>query len=218
MLLRFISDRLFLTACLALALLSSSLVSADNLYYRYPDVRGNIVIDSKVPPEAIPRGYDVIRVDGSVVKTVAPKLTEQEQREMARELEIAAARAEAEEKMRKWDESLLLRYSDPADIEVAKKRALHNIRVRISILESNLAVIKRQITKNQRDAAELEREGREVPQALSDTINDLRREAGAMEQQIAQRKVESEDVAENYEQDKARFLLLQERLRRQRGY
>ncbi|MBD2857430.1 hypothetical protein IB286_00325 [Spongiibacter sp. KMU-158] len=190
---------------------------AEALYYRYPDSRGNVVIDSKVPPEAIPRGYDVIRVDGSVVKTIAPMLSEEEKSELAREREIAAARAEAEEKLRKWDESLLLRYSDVADIEVAKARALKNLKVRISMLDSNLTVLRRQVIQNQQEAAELEREGRSVPEGLTNTIRDLRREISTMEMQINQRSEETVSVAENYEQDKLRFLELQSRLRRVRS-
>ncbi len=192
-------------------------VFGESVFYRYPGANGDIVIDDKVPPEAIPRGYDVIRADGSIVKTVAPELSAQERRVWEQEQAITEARAEAEAKMRKWDESLMLRYSDLNDIEVAKQRALTNIRVRISILKSNLAVVKQQVLKNQADAAEMERQGRSVPEELLDTIRDLRLEVEATEGQIARRTEEIDEVAENYERDKARFakLLGSVKLRRQ---
>jgi hypothetical protein len=53
-------------------LTGASDLSAGAIYYRYPSINGTIVIDSIVPPEAVRRGYDVIRVDGSVVRAVAP--------------------------------------------------------------------------------------------------------------------------------------------------
>ena len=76
-------------------------LSAETLYYRYPSTNGTVVIDSSVPPDAVPRGYDVIRIDGSVVKTVPPRLSEAELKARALELEVAAARAEADAKTRK---------------------------------------------------------------------------------------------------------------------
>lgn len=150
------------------AVWSAPLVSADSVYYRYPGEKGTVVIDDRLPPEAVPRGYDVIRKDGTIVKTVPPQLTDEQRRAWKQEQAITEARKAAEEKLRQWDESLLLRYSDVEDIDRAKERALNDIRVRISILKSNLTAIKQQVLKDQAEAAELERRGEAVPQALTD--------------------------------------------------
>lgn len=191
---------------------------AQSIYYRYPGPDGTVVIDTSVPPDAVPRGYDIIRLDGTVVKTIAPKLSEAERK--ARELEfgIEEARAAADAKTRKWDESLLLRYSNSQDIDVAKKRALNDIKVRISILKSNLSVIKQQVYSNQAEAAELERRGHKVPSELTDTLASLRRELTTTEQHITARQEELEQVATNYERDKARFADLQEQVELRRHY
>lgn len=191
---------------------------AGTLYYRYPSTNGTVVIDSSVPPEAVPRGYDVIRVDGSVVRTVAPQLSGAERKARALELEVAAARAEADAKNRKWDESLLLRYSSVLDIDVAKERAINNIKVRISILKSNLSVIKQQILSNQSEAAELERRGEEVPSALMNTLASLRREVTTTEQHISGRLQDLDEVARDYERDKDRFALLQSQAEKRLQY
>lgn len=191
---------------------------AGALYYRYPSTNGTIVIDSSVPPEAVPRGYDVIRVDGSVVRTVAPQLSAAERKARGLELEVAAARAEADAKNRKWNESLLLRYSSVQDIDVAKVRAINDIKVRISILESNLSVIKQQILSNQSEAAELERRGQEVPEALMNTLASLRREVTTTEQHISGRVQDLDEVAINYERDKARFAHLQSKAEKRLQY
>ncbi len=204
--------------CLAAALLGAAPAQAETLFYRYVDASDNIVILDRLPPEVVPLGYDVIRPDGSLVKSVAARLTEEERRAWTREQELAHARAEAEAKMRAWDESLLLRYSDTADIDHAQKRALNDIRVRISILKSNLGSLKQKIAKNQSEAAELERRGMAVPEALSETLDDLRREVSATEADIERRNVELNDVAEAYERDKERFGQLQENVRRRRAF
>ena len=52
--------------------------AAEKLFYRYVDASNKVVILDRLPPDVVPRGYDVIRADGSVVKSVAPQLTEEE--------------------------------------------------------------------------------------------------------------------------------------------
>tara|TARA_Y100001951_G_scaffold21828_1_gene16786 strand:+ start:23763 stop:24401 length:639 start_codon:yes stop_codon:yes gene_type:complete len=188
--------------------------AAEKLFYRYVDASNKVVILDRLPPDVVPRGYDVIRADGSVVKSVAPQLTEEEREALRREKAVARARAEAEEKLRAWDESLLLRYSNIDDIEHAKQRALTDIRVRISILKSNLSTVKQQVLNNQAEAAELERRGQAVPAALSKTLADLRHEVSTTEQQIGRRLVELDDVDAAYERDKERFSQLETVLRR----
>ena len=188
--------------------------AAEKLFYRYVDASNKVVILDRLPPDVVPRGYDVIRADGSVVKSVAPQLTEEEREALRREKAVARARAEAEEKLRAWDESLLLRYSNIDDIEHAKQRALTDIRVRISILKSNLSTVKKQVLNNQAEAAELERRGQAVPAALSKTLADLRHEVSTTEQQIGRRLVELDDVDAAYERDKERFSQLETVLRR----
>lgn len=203
---------------LVLAVASTAVYAqGEKLFYRYVDANNKVVILDRLPPEVVPRGYDVIHADGTVVKTVAARLSGEEREALEREQAVARARAEAEEKMRAWDESLLLRYSDVADIDHAKNRALNNIRVRISILESNLGALKAKVAKNQAEAAEQERRGREVPEALAKTLEDLRREVSATEADIARRNIELQEVDDAYERDKERFSHLQQRVLRRRA-
>ena len=78
--------------------LSVGAVSAqavEKLFYRYVDASNKVVILDRLPPDVVPRGYDVIRADGSVVKSVAPQLTEEEREALRREKAVARARAEA---------------------------------------------------------------------------------------------------------------------------
>ena len=197
---------------------TAPLQAAEQLFYRYAGSKGNVVIDDAIPPDAVPRGYDVIRADGSIVKTVPPQLTEDQKRARSQELAVAKARAEAEEKMREWDNSLFLRYSSVEDIDVAKQRALNDIKVRIAILESNLSVSRQQVTQSQSDAAEIERRGDKVPEALIDNMSLLRREISAIEEQIASRRQELLEVADNYDRDRARFSVLQKRINQRREF
>ncbi|MEQ8803357.1 MAG: hypothetical protein RLP45_15065, partial [Haliea sp.] len=128
----------------------------------------------------------------------------------------AEARKE-EERLRKWDETLLLRYSAVSDIEAARDRALRDLRVRVSILKSNRSSLRQQIENYQAQAADLERRGWEVDEELLKTIADLQQEVGVTERQIAERQREIEEVEMSYAADMERFTLLEELVQRRRA-
>ena len=80
------------------------------------------------------------------------------------------------------------------------------------------ATSKGKVRKNQSEAAEQERRGRPVPEALAKTLNDLRREVSATESDLERRNAELFEVEEAYERDKARFSQLQENVKRRRAF
>ena len=178
--------------------------------YRYTNEAGITVIDYQVPPEYVDDGYEVLNSEGVVLRVIPRELTEeekilwteQEQRE-------AQARLEAE-RLRKWDESLLLRYSSVADIEAARERALRDLRIRLSILNGNKRSLKQQVENYQAQAADQERAGRQVTEALLITIDELQQQIVTADRSIADREREIELVAATYQKDIERFAMLRE--------
>ncbi len=114
------------------------------------------------------------------------------------------ARAE-EERLRKWDESLLLRYSTVEDIEAARERALRELRIRVNILKSNKRSLKLQVENYQAQAADLERSGKPVDVARLQTIEDLQAEIESTDRSIMDREREIEEVSQAYQLDIERF-------------
>jgi chromosome segregation ATPase len=184
-------------AALAVALAAGP-ADAERLYYRYKNAKGVTVIDDRVPPEFVKQGYTVLTRDGRVVEEVPPQLSGS----AAEQARAAAAEAK---RLREWDESLLRRYSNTADIEAARDRALREFDIRISILRSNLQSVKGQIEREQARAADIERRGGVVPTDLQASIADLRREIAATEETIALRKRERDEVKASFQRDAERF-------------
>ncbi len=178
-----------------------------------------MVVDYRVPAEYVSGGYEVINDEGVVLEIVPRELTpeEKEAAEVQRKLE-EDARAE-EERLRQWDESLLLRYSTAADIEAARERALDNLRIRMSILKGNRRSLKQKIENYQAQAAEIERSGREVDEKRLRIIRDMQQEIGATERAIADREREMDELADSFQMDIERFEKLQDMvdLRRSHG-
>lgn len=191
-------------------LLSLTPLAQSRDLYRYYDDEGHMVVDYRVPTAYAARGYEVLNDDGIVVKVVPRELSEDEREVADAQQKIEAEALAEQERLRKWDESLLLRYSTIADIEAARERALSELRIRVSILKSNKRGLRHQVESYQASAADIERSGEEVDLAQLQIIESLQGEIGVTDRAIKDRQQEIEHVASVYQQDIERFEMLLE--------
>jgi hypothetical protein len=188
----------------ALILLVTQLAHSRPMY-RYINDQGNVVLGYQVPTGDVKKGYEVLNEDGIVVEVVPRELTEAERDDVSVQ-DKAHATAEAEkERLRQWDESLLLRYSTIEDIEAARSRALSSLLINVSILKSNTRSLKQQVENYQGQAANIERRGGEVDLQRLAAIEDLQGEIEATERSIVERNREMEEVKAKFQMDMDRF-------------
>lgn len=190
--------------------LAAPVVLAQTKLYRYTNEQGNTVVDYRVPAEYVAKGYEILNDEGVVLEVVPRQLSEEERKVLNAQQELEAAARAEEQRLREWDESLLLRYSTIADIEAAEERALRELRIRMSILKSNKRSLKQQVENYQAQAADLERSGQEVDVARLVAIEDIQSEIESTERSIQDRAREIEEVQEAYQRDKDRFRMLLE--------
>jgi hypothetical protein len=169
-----------------------------------------MVVDYRVPTEYVAGGYDVLNDEGVVIRVVPRELTEGEKEVVDAQQRLDELARIEQERLRKWDESLLLRYSTIADIEAARERSLRDLRIRVSILKSNRRSLKQQVENYQIQAADQERSGRQVDMTQLGAIEDLQGEISVTDRAIADREREIEEVAATYQQDIDRFGMLLE--------
>jgi polyhydroxyalkanoate synthesis regulator phasin len=191
--------------------------AADYLY-RYINDEGVTVINYSIPPQFVHKGYEILNRDGSVHKVVPRSLTDAEMADRSSKAYQDKVAAEEAERLRKWDESLLLRYSSIEDIEAARERSLSELRIRISILRSNVRSLKNQVQNNQARAADIERSGGTVPVELVSVIDGLQSEIGETERSIKERLREIEVVDQGFQRDIDRFALLLDKVELRNRY
>jgi len=197
-----------LLVCVLLLSLAAA-VEATTLY-RYRNAEGNVVVDYQVPADAVGGGYEVLNDKGMVVQVVPRALSAEELKAKdAEKMREQEARAE-EERLRKWDESLLLHYSTVADIEDAKHRALGALQIRMSILKSNRYALKQEVENYQAQAADTERTGNSVDVERLRTIERLQEEIVVTERDIIRREGEIRAMESAYQADIERFKMLQD--------
>jgi predicted RNase H-like nuclease (RuvC/YqgF family) len=183
------------TTALALALGFSAQVAAN--MYRYTDENGQIVISSTIPQEATKRGYDILNDNGRVIDTIPPAPTEEEI--AAREAEKQRQKELAEQ--REQDRALLKRFSHPDQAVKAMHRKIRELEGLIQLKRGNISVISSQLDNEQSRAANMERAGREIPEATLEKIRRLESQIRDIEREITSQTQEIEELRKAFEAD-----------------
>ena len=189
-------------------LLTHPAAAQERQMYRYTNAEGHAVVGYQVPPEFVANGYDILSPTGALVAVVPRTLDAGEREGMDSEAQRAREAAEEAERMRRWDESLLLRYSTIEDIEAARDRELRDLRIRVSILKGKQRSLKQQVENYQALAADQERLGNAVNVEHLAAIDDLQAEIAATERAVTDRQEEIASVESDYQQDVERFTTL----------
>ncbi|GLS27147.1 hypothetical protein [Marinibactrum halimedae] len=179
---------------------ASATWAQSGVMYRYTNNEGVKVINHTVPPEYVQNGYEVINSHGDVIRVIEPSLTDEQ-------LELKAEQAKLDE----WDRDLMRRYSTVSDVEAAKARRLKEIDTSVAILKGNIRGFDAQIAREQSKAADFERRGRQVPEAVLINIKNFNEEKSAAERLIEARKEDYQRVEAQYDKDIERFRLIVER-------
>jgi hypothetical protein len=193
---------------LAVASIANPLQAQTRQMYRYINDEGYPVVAYQVPPEFIANGYEVLSPTGALLSVVPRQLGEDEREDLDSQARRARDAAEEEARNRKWDESLLLRYSTIEDIEAARDRALRDLRIRVSILKGKLRSLKQQVENYQALAADQERIGNDVNAEHLTAIDDLQSEISSTERAVNDRQEEIAVVEASYQRDIERFSTL----------
>jgi len=180
-----------LTSTLALLLVTAS---ASASIYRYIDENGQVVISNTIPQAASKRGYDILNNKGRVIETVDPAPTAEEiaaRESKKREEEMQAQQLEL-------DRKLLERFRHPDDAVRTLHRQIGALRELSGLKRRNISIIENQLDTEQARAADLERAGREIPQATLKKIRRLETSIDELEREIRAQQAEIDAVKRQF--------------------
>lgn len=165
-----------------LALIAGAGVAADaladkdtRLRYKWRDEAGNLHFSDNMPPDAARLGYELVNQQGLVVRRVERAKTAEE---------LAQAKADAEklaEEKRKADETsrldaqMLAAYPTEEDLRKSIQAQIDLITQNIQATEVGIASQEKSLAERLVHAAEQERNGKQVPVAVQNQINTLRK-------------------------------------------
>ncbi|BBT14112.1 DUF4124 domain-containing protein [Metapseudomonas otitidis] len=180
---------------LALILGAMAPLAAQAELYRYTNEKGVTVLDRLgVPPQFIDKGYEVLNDQGRVVKTVPPAPTLEERQRM----QADKARAGS-------DAQLLRLYTSVEDVDRALQRKLSELDGLITVAKGNQQSLRTQQANLQAQAADNERAGRQVPEALVAQIDNVRSEYKRLDDDIARYQDERKKAQATFAADRARL-------------
>ncbi|SDF86226.1 DUF4124 domain-containing protein [Pseudomonas seleniipraecipitans] len=163
--------------------------------YRYTNAQGVTVIDRQgVPSEFIAKGYEVLNDQGRVVRVVPPAPTPEELQKLLADRERA-----------KSDAQLLRLYSSPEDVDRARARKLAELDGLIGVATGNLQAARLQQANLQKQAADQERAGRQVPEQLLGQIVSQRDEQVRLKQQIERHQAMRKKAESSFAADRSRI-------------
>jgi hypothetical protein len=191
--------------CLILFLvLSSGLVMAQHVY-RWVDDKGEVHYGHAVPPEHAHRGYDRLGRDGTVRERFSPALTPEERAQRAARLALEAE-AEAEQRSQESRDRLLLAaYRSEDDIMASMAQQLTGLESQRVQLQNALNEEVRRFEGQVARAAQQSRDGFEVPEQLTRSIQESRSETQRLRRALAELDQQEEAIRRQFEAEAERF-------------
>lgn len=184
---------------IALCLLLPAISWANTQFYRYYNENGILVISTRIPPEMISNGYDIVGSDGKLIQRVEPELNPTEKALLLQQ--------QAEEKrQRALDQALIRRFSRVSDIENERDRKLQQINTDIRLRYLSVEKLDEEIARWQSIAADDERLGQEVSESTVDKLNALTQERLQVLATIDEKEMEKVIVTDQYQSDIMRFM------------
>lgn len=189
--------RLVMSIGLVFALLASS---AHAVMYRYKDDQGRTVMSATVPPEIVPKGYDVLNAQGRIIETVAPALTAEQIRARDEAIEREKRKEEERKAQKLADQKLLKQYGSPETVVNLMNRRLDEIESVIVSREAAIQAAKNSIAVNEEKAANFQRNGRAIPAIVKQELEKAKDDIVKAQAVIADKKKDHQAVKEEFGQ------------------
>jgi hypothetical protein len=190
------SVRLVMSVCLALAVFVSSVHAG--IMYRYKDDQGRTVMAATVPPEIVPKGYEVLNAQGRVVEKVPPALTAEQIRARDEAIEKKKREEEARKAQEAEDQRLLKQYGSPQTVVNLLKRRLSEIDSVIVSRQASIAANKNAIAENEELAANAQRNGRKVSTRVTEALEKSRGDIAKAQSVILEKKHDRERIIKEF--------------------
>lgn len=177
---------------------SLSAQAVDN-FYRYTNAKGVLVIDHKVPPELVHKGYEVINRNGEIIKTVE-----------AYDPDDVASRQlrQVDEKQRREDLFMLRSYSTLEDLHSNRDRKIKALEGEIYGIKNTLRDFIDLLDAEKQKAANMQRSGRDISDATREHIQHIDSQLDEVKAALQLREAELETMRADFRRQEQRFVEL----------
>ncbi|MBI5429793.1 MAG: DUF4124 domain-containing protein [Nitrosomonadales bacterium] len=196
-----------LLVALAIVGVTFSLPAAAKMY-KWVDDQGVTHYGETVPPEYANKNRTELNQSGRVVKT-QDVLTPEERRAERDAKEQAEAKKREEEKAdlerERRDKMLVNTYSNVAEIDLARKRNLQQIELRISGINAQIKLTGDNLLGLQKEADGYTATNRKIPPSLQEDLQQTQARLDKLQKDLEKPAAEKAALEARYDADKARY-------------
>ncbi len=205
---RFIVSNMMLFILGSIILLSSSApLKAENLIKCWKNSDGITECGSRIPREYYNQRIRYIDKQG-ITRKIKERAKTREEIQSEQELtKLLKLEAEQKRKSKEYDQVLLKTYLTIDDLLIALRAKLDIINSRSKILHSSMELKKRQFGNLVRQAANMERSGKQVSPRLAKKLEASRNDIRNLQAQISSETKETEKIKKVFAHDVERFLI-----------
>lgn len=194
-----------LLSLLALGVLLTAAPGQAARLYKWQDENGKWHYGDHIPPQYANKERKVLNEEGVQVDTLERAKTREEIEEERR---LAEQQREAEKKaaeVKAHDRMLLATFTSEDDMVMTRDGKIAAIESNIRVTNGRIESIEQNLTQFTREAANLERAGRPVPDKLHEKILSARAQIQRYQDYIASKRKEQEQIRRQFETDIQRF-------------
>lgn len=201
---------IFVAAALALGFVSvhsnvQAQSSSKPKLYKWTDQEGNVHYSDQIPPEAKEYARERVNEQGVAVERVDRAQTPEELAAQKAAADKAIADAKHAEQMRKADEALMNSYASEEDLTRAYSQRLDLLSQTIDARQMEITAREQSLTSLVTQAAEMERGGRPVSDAIKQMIASERTEIDRQKQFLLKKESEKLTAKKDYDRDMAAY-------------
>ncbi len=185
---------------------SLSALQAGGKMYRWVDNQGKVHYSDTLPEDAIRQ--EKVVYDKQRARKLAVIERAKTREELARETRLTDLRKEEKRLLSEQlarDRALLRTYRNEEDLQLALQGQLNTIDARIKVLGANINRQQTLLEGKIQQAAELERNGRQVPKPLINKIAAIRHQIHQLQLKITHEEQVKEQLKSKFVQDRERF-------------
>ena len=190
---------------LGLANVAQSQTERKKKLYRWTDEKGEVHYTDQLPPEAAKEARDELNAKGRAVESVARARTPEEQAAFEAERARMAEEKRVADDRAQMDAVLFGSYPTEDDLTRAYKERFDLVERSIESAEAGIGSQEKSLTDMLAHAADLERSGKQVPEAVVTSILSTRQQAADQREHMAKRVEERASLQREYERVLARY-------------
>ena len=173
--------------------------------FRWVDENGRVHYSDQIPPSESNRAYTVLNKEGVTVNNIEKVKTKEE---LAKEKSLKEQQEEQERIAREkqnHDRILLDTYTKVSDLEETRDRYIATLEGLIKVAQHKLTNLNSDLDKQNNTAANLEREGKVMPDVMRQDISNLQRQIDLQNKFILSQRAQQKEVKDKFAADIKRF-------------